>query len=520
MPARRSSVSYSRVSAEDKVIFIKKYALPLGIITLVLCMASFFLITADSVFTVHDDILTYMQVERGNLWQTAVDDAKHGRVGHIPLTFLLYIPYFFKSPLVVRAFSAGAVWFDMAGLYYLVKNNINRLAGLLSCILFISFACISNQHNLFVSYIIGHQIPSGMVLFALGLFTKYYPERKSRKKLIASAALLTTASLLYEACTAYILLFLLTAFLKNEGKFSGKVIKAIKDNIIHFAFLAGYVLVYYLWRRSFPSDYSGSVLAFDNIPQSFITMFRYSFGMVPGLPAAAMFIKGYVPVSEILNECSPWMLIAPLAAAVSFGILFPETEIKQKKSTLILYCLAGIVIPNLIISFTPKYTEWTESGSYSYVTSFYSYFFLIMLFVLVLKCIIKKNNRIATVILSVLVFSVSLVSTVNNAAWNCYFRGEFARYKAFSDAVSSDYFDTLENGTTVYIPDYTGIHHDMSVTESFVSIYTNAGLTFTNDPESIDFGRPVIMMKYDPEKQIINCGKMDPDMSFTSEFHT
>ena len=79
MPARRLSVSYSRVSAEDKVIFIKKYALPLGIITLVLCMASFFLITADSVFTVHDDILTYMQVERGNLWQTAVDDAKHGR---------------------------------------------------------------------------------------------------------------------------------------------------------------------------------------------------------------------------------------------------------------------------------------------------------------------------------------------------------------------------------------------------------------------------------------------------------
>ena len=83
-------------------------------------MVSFFLITADSVFTVHDDILTYMQVERGNLWQTAVDDAKHGRVGHIPLTFLLYIPYFFKSPLIVRAFGTGAVLFDMAGIYYLV----------------------------------------------------------------------------------------------------------------------------------------------------------------------------------------------------------------------------------------------------------------------------------------------------------------------------------------------------------------------------------------------------------------
>jgi Ni/Fe-hydrogenase subunit HybB-like protein len=201
-------------------------------------------------------------------------------------------------------------------------------------------------------------------------------------------------------------------------------------------------------------------------------------------------------------------------------MIFPETEIKQKKGTLILYCLTGIVIPNLIISFTPKYTEWTERGSYAYVTSFYSYFFLITLFILVLKCIIKKNSRIATVSASILVFALSLVSAVNNAAWNCYFRGEFARYKAFSDAVSSDYFDTLADGTTVYIPDYTGIHHDMSVTESFVSIYTDADLTFTNDPENIDFSRPAIMMKYDPEQQIINCGKMDQDMNFFVDFHT
>ncbi len=483
-------------------------------------MVSFFLITSDSVLTVHDDILTYMQVQRGNLWQTAVDDAKHGRIGHIPLTFLLYIPYFFKSPLTVRAFSAGAVLFDMAGLYCLIKNNINKRAGLLSCILFISFACISNQHNLFVSYIIGHQIPSGMVLFALSEFTKYYFGQKKKCRLILSAALLTAASFLYEACTAYILLFLFTAFLKNEGKFSEKSFKAVKDNAVNIAFLAGYVLVYYLWRRSYPSDYDGSVLSFANIPQSFITMLRYSSGMIPGLPAAAMLIKEYVTTAQIVNELNPFMLAAPLASAVSFGLLFPKTEIKQKKGVLILYCLAGIVIPNLIISFTPKYTEWTESGSYSYVTSFYSYFFLVPLFIVILKCIVKKNSKVSVVILSTAVFAVSLVSTVNNTAWNCYFRTELARYSAFSDAVSSDYFDTLEDGTTVYIPDYTGIHHDMSITESFVSIYTDSDLTFTNDAESIDFSRPVIMMKYDPEKKIISCGKIDNDMNFNADFHT
>lgn len=481
-------------------------------------MIAFFLTTRDSVLTVHDDILTYMQVQRGNLWQTAIDDAKNGRIGHVPLMWLLYIPYFFRSAATVRIFSACAVIFDMTALYLLVKNNIDRYAAFLSCILFISFAYISNQHNLFVAYIIGHQIPSGLVLFSLNEFTGYYRGGRRRKKLIISALLLIAASFLYEACTAYILLFLLLGLFFNEGKPITRIKGALKDNLVNMAFLGLYVLVYMIWRVFYPSSYDGSVLSFGNIPRSLLTMMKYSFGMTPGLPAAAMHLKRYVSFDTLLDSLDIWMFIFPLIPAAAFYFLFPAIRDIRNKGFLFICCLAGILIPNIIISFTPKYTEWAAGNSYSYVTSFYSYFFLILLFILILKTLFRKKSRITLLALSGFVFVISIAAVINNTAWNCYFRGQLRRYEAFETAVSSDYFDGLEDGTVVYIPDYSGIHNDMSITESFVSIYTDTELSFTNNADALDFGKNVIMMKYDPDTGTVSCGRLEPDMTFLPEY--
>lgn len=459
-----------------------------------------------------------MQVQRGNLWNTAADDARHGRIGHIPLTWLLYIPYFFKSEITVRIFSMAAVLFDMAALFLLIKNSVSKYAASLSCILFISFACISNQHNLFVSYIIGHQIPSGMVLFALNEFVKYYTDGHKASRLAASSLLLTAASVLYEACPAYIILFLMISFSANKGTLFSRIKASLKELRFHAALLSAYILVYAGWRIIHPSDYSGSVLYFGNIPQSMVTMLKYSFGMTPGLPAAAMLIKKYVSASELLNSLRIWMIAAPAAAAVSFYFLFPKTELKNNRAKYILYCISGILIPNIIICFTPKYTEWASGTSYSYVTSFYSYFFLVPLFILISGLIPKNNSKPVRIILSSAVFAVSLVCTVNNTAWNCYFEKNLCRYRAFSESVADDFFDGLEDGTTVFIPDYSGIHNDMSITRSFSQIYTDSDISFTNEIDSIDFSGPVVFLKYHHDENCMTAGTLNPDLSVSDTF--
>ena len=168
---------------------------------------------------------------------------------------------------------------------------------------------------------------------------------------------------------------------------------------------------------------------------------------------------------------------------------------------------------------TPKYAEWAGSNSYSYVTSFYSYFFLIPFFLLVLKSVFKTDSKAVMALLSTLVFAVSLTCTLNNAAWNVYFRKNLSRYEAFSEAVKSSYFDTLEDGTTVFIPDYTGIHNDMSITKSFAAVYTDSDITFSNNSDEIDFASPVVFLKYYPETNTMTAGTLNSDFTSSDAFY-
>ncbi len=472
----------------------------------------FFQITSDSILTVHDDILTYMQVREGNLLQTALSDAKHGRICHIPLTFLLYIPYIFNSGLIVRICAAAAIIFDMYAFYTLIRKNVDKSAAYVSCLLFISFACISNQHNLFVAYIIGHQIGIGLVMFSLDSFLSYYKIQKN-SKLILSAVLLFAAASLYEAMAVYIIVFVILAMYKNKGNIFENCIKIISNLRFHILFLIAYVIIYFTWQSFFPSDYDGAQLYFGNIPQSIVTILTYSFGMIPGLPLAAMLYKNTISLTDIPGMIDIKMMIAAILAATAFFFVFPKINLHKKSKILIILCISGILIPNIIVGFTSKYVSWSQQKSYAYVTSFYSYFFIISLAVIIMH-LIYRNNKIqkpALVVMSILVFIISLLCCINNKSWNSIFEKQLKRYEAFYHAVSDDYFDNIEDGTIIYIPDYTGIHNDMNITKTYASIYTSRDITFKNDKSAIDFSKPVICMRYDEVSGAMFIGHIGPD---------
>lgn len=501
------------------MVKIKKLRFFWCIAILGVCIAYFFVTTVDSVFTVHDDILTYMQVKQGALWQTALNDARHGRICHIPMTLLLYIPYLFNSTVVLRIFGTAAVVFDMAALYILIKNNSDRNTAYLSCLLFIAFAGISNQHNLLVSYIAGHQIPIGLVLLSLNEFTQYYGNKHQTTTLIKSAVWLFIASFLYEACAAYIIIFLLISMYKNKGNIFGNCRKILYDTHFHILFLLIFTVIYLVWRSFYPSDYDGANLYFGNIPKSIITMVIYSLGMTPGLPAFAMLIKKYITKEEFFEAATPAMLIVPLLTAVTFYFVFPKIKNPKNKGTLALLCITAMLTPNIIISFTPKYAEWTSKSSYSYVTSYYSYFFMIPLFLIVLKTLFKKETKAVLISMSVIVFAAAFAAAAGNTAWNVYFGKNLDRYRAFEASVQDDFFDSLGDKTTVYIPDYKGIHHDMNITKAFATIYTSSDIRFTNNRNEIDFSAPVVFLKYDPSSKTMIAGSLDSSFTANDAFY-
>ncbi len=478
----------------------------------------FLFITKDSVLTVHDDIITYMQVLRGDLWNIALSDAKHGRICHIPLTYLLYIPYFARSPIVVRLFSCLSFAFDLSAVFLLFKKLINKDFAYLSVIASISFACISNQHNLFAAYILGHQIPVGMAIYSFYFMIRYYEENKT-KFLIFSSLFFVLSCCLYEASCAYIIMLLMICVSHTVKDKKINIKALLKDLRFHIIGLSVFFLIYFGWRLIFPSDYDGSKLWFGNIPLSLLAILKYSFGMFPCLPAGALIIKKYISVSEIISVISPAVLIIPLISAAAFYRLFPKADITSKKLKTIIFCISGIILPNTIISFTEKYASWAKTGSYSYVTSFYSYFFLIPLLFIILKMIFSKPlKKPALIILSSLVFIVSLTAGISNTAWNRIFEKKLLKYEAFENAVENVYFDSLPDDSVVFIPDFYGIHGDMDTTESFAQIYSSAKFDFENDPSLLDFSRPVFCLRYDPETSSVLIGQIDSSFCSDSVF--
>lgn len=472
----------------------------------IIIFLSYFFITSESVLTVHDDILTYAEVQHGDLIGTIKSYAVNGRISHIPMTFLLWIPYYFHSVTAVRIFSAVSLLFNMSGLYVLVKNNSCRYNAYLICLLFISFACISNQHNLFVAYTFAHQLPVGIILFSLDRYIKYLKYDKIRHKII-SYVLFFTACFMYEAMTVFFLMFVGISLYRNKSeKFSRRIKCLIRDVFFHGAFLSAYLVIYALWRYFYPSYYDGTTFFLKNPLMSILALFKFSFGMTPMLPSLAMLLKKYITWNEFIQSLSLWNILAPIIAGTAFYKVFPKIKKSEKTVPSVIFCILGMIIPNVLISLTEKYTYWAKQNAYSYVPSFYSYFFMIMLLV-VLFSTFKRGN--VEKVLSICVTLVTLVCSLGNTAWNTYFSKNLDRYKAFEEAVSSEYFDNITDGTVIYIPDYQGIHNDMKLTEYYADVYISADVTFENNYDNINFSKPVISMLYDEDTKKITVERIN-----------
>lgn len=472
----------------------------------IIIFMGYFFTTAESVLTVHDDILTYAEVLHGDIIGTVKSYAINGRISHIPMTVLLWIPYLFKSVIAVRIFSAVSVLFNISGLYVLVKNNAGKYNACLTCMLFMAFACISNQHNLFVAYTFAHQLPVGIILFSLDLYIKYLKTNTKQNK-ISSAVLFFTACFMYEAMTVFLLMFAGISFYFRRKK-DFKLI--IHDILLHGIMLFIYLAVYVTWRYLHPSYYDGTTFCLKNIPMSFLALVKFSFGMTPMLPAFAMLAKKYITFQEFKNSLSFWNILTPLLAGTAFYRVFPRIKKPEKITPAVVFCISGMLFPNVLISLTEKYTNWATQNAYSYVPSFYSYFFMIMLAVTVFSTFKHENvEKSVETVLSICVSVVTLVCSLNNSAWDAYFSKNLAKYRAFENAVSSEYFEDIPDGTVIYIPDYSGIHNDMELTAYYADVYIPADVTFENDYNNLDFSRPVVAMHYDETTQKITIEELN-----------
>lgn len=142
---------------------------------------------------------------------------------------------------------------------------------------------------------------------------------------------------------------------------------------------------------------------------------------------------------------------------------------------------------------------------FTYLTTFYSYFFLIAFGVIGSAALYQvcRRKREFLVMTTVAVFLTSLTAGVNNGLWKEEFHYLDDKNKAFDEAVSSAEFLQYESGTNVYIPDYIGIIGNMEYTQYYSQLYTDKTYEFRNKKEDLDFNQTVIEFRYIPEEKRI-----------------
>jgi|GEM_PF-1145937 len=477
---------------------------------IIVSAATLFTITWPVMFAVHDDILFYLVSKQGSIIEWIIGSAKsQGRVWFLMSLPLTFFPFIFDSFIAYKTISFLSICFSVFALWFLLYRHIGKQFSLLAVLMFLTFSQIDTQHNLLISYVFSHQISIGIMLLSIERLLTYYKDG-TKRALILSALLLFIATILYESFLLFtILLFLISVF--NMKKLNAK--KVFFDLRFHIALMSIYLIIYFLWRVKFPSSYNGVQFGSTSFFDSLRVVLTYSIGRFPLISFIGIVVKkGVIQIS--LLELG--FFIKGFVASVATVMIIKSTEALKNKRTIYIGVLSflGMLLPATLHSITPKYIMWVKAGSYGYIPSFYSYFFIIILLSVIAIYLYHKikYKNVLLFLLFVFIFSGSLLTDLNNKYYANGFEEQFVRYKTFDKAVSSSYFANIENGADIYIPDYYGIHHHMPFMNDYARIYTDKNFTFTNKMEELKFDKPTYSLKYDSSSASMLMGRINKQM--------
>ena len=454
------------------------------------------------IFTVHDDILTYTLVRHGDLWKNAVDNMETGRLPQLWNTILLGLPMLPQKAWFYKVVSYIVLLADTWIFYCLAKKIFNHYAAALGVALFWGLASITNQHNLFVSYILARQIVIGILMLSIYWFIQYY-EKLHARYLWGSSFLYLAAGMLYEAAVPFGLVFFLIA-LREEASWKRKVVSVALPGMLAVLWL----VVYFGWQAKYPTAYDGGSLYFGDVLRSLWSAIMYSFGSFPLYSLVIGIVKGHVSLKECAFPVAGFA--ASVVTATMWYWILPKIHWEKGKRYSLAIIGICIFLPNLILGFTPKYMEWNRRMVYTYLTTFYSYFFLLLFLVVASGAIYQKcrKKKLFLGITTAIIFLLSLTSAINNRLWKMEFDFLEDKYKAFDQALQSPLLLQYETGTYVYIPDYIGINGSMEYTQYYSKLYTDNTYEFRKDPNSLDFNHPVVEFRYIPDEKRIEIREL------------
>lgn len=454
-------------------------------------------------FATYDDMRNYTLVRRGMLLDNAVLSAKQGRISHLWNHLLLGFPFLAGKVWFYKLVVFASYIFDIWSMWLFTSRVADKRTASLCAMLAVSWSCMSDHHNVLVSYALCHQIPIGLLMLSLYLFDRWLSEKKIYQAIL-SGLLLLMACMIYEAFVSSLLLFYLWAFSSEklqDKSFSKAIFTAFKKISLQIVVAVGYTVVYFLWRKLYPPYYDATEFDFSEPVQSLSVLSQYSVGFFPISEMFSYTDTNALNLQQILSHIKLPGLICCTLVSTAVAVSLPLIKTDKKKITrLAVLSLAGIYVPCLIISFSKRHIQWLRDGITAYVPSFYSYIFLVVFIfcvgVIIYRLPENRNTKQALhIVITVAVFAVSLSGAVMNDVWRGVLCEREIRYKNFDNAVSSEEFISCDESFQIYAPDNPGIHALQEYTEDYLKIYNPSDVKYFYRLQELLPDRDILCMR-------------------------
>jgi len=351
-----------------------------------------------------------------------------GRFYFLITLWIYKIPYlidsqvFFYTMLILPIISSFGLF------VWLMKRVFkNEQVAILSALMACCFFQISGGHSATAAYPFYFSFSFSLLLGSFHFLLSYIREGRYQSLIIASLILAIT-TLFYES---YLVFYLLVfVFVVSQYGFkelvSQKILKKITKELLPFIFWGvTYLVVYYLYYRSCPTQYGGNTftsafefslfakamgnMAFYALPLS--SLFDYQFFLTE---YALEVNQTQHLISLIFSQASISAYLKAIISVTVFVTLMNFLHYKSKKRFLLsigIIALIFILLPHLPLALSEKYSTSIQNA---YVTTYFAFFAVVVLGVTLLLFIENRISqspivkKIVLVILGVLLFFATL----------------------------------------------------------------------------------------------------------------
>jgi hypothetical protein len=491
-------------------------------------------------FTTSDDVEYYLSVLENNVFRDAKMYAEHsGRFYFLITKPLYHVPYLIDNFYFTKIIQYSFLLLSFTLFTIVIKKIFKEKEfALLSFLLLFAFLTVtSNYHIPIIAYPFYFTLSFSILLLSILRLIKYF-ERNKNQYLVQAVILFAIALLFYE--TYLIFLFLLCVFIliRNIVKHKSSLFKSkgFYKEIIPFVGIAIlYLIVYFGYRQMLATDgkefYHGSSFSNEiSLNNVFKILVNYNNIAIPRFAynihqpiietnsiLATGHQKGFL---YMLTNADIYIVVNTIIQCFVFVLLFIRIKNNISWKKVGLGSLIAVIVMfsvHLLLALSAKYNSPYWLGGNGYVTTFYSYFMLILVTLLFMYSIVKLSFRINWLknifigVFTLLIFYLSIVIGYSNYYISRDWQRSQRQFQVMDELCKRGAFDKVPENSIVYASDLykTSTTGNDLYTQSFswsIYVYDKIGkkIEFCEDQEAF-----INKVNHSPNKEIFYMSKYE-----------